>query len=60
MRKSKVSEIWIQAFLLAVVMAGCSDADKNPGAGNPGAPLTAPTVTWVLRSGAWIAPRISW
>jgi hypothetical protein len=47
MPKFKVIRIWIPAFLLAVVMAGCGDADKNPGAGNPGAPLTPPTVTSV-------------
>jgi hypothetical protein len=47
MRKLKVSKIWIPAFLLAVVMAGCGDPDKNAGAGNPGAPLTPPTVTAV-------------
>jgi hypothetical protein len=44
MRKLKVSKIWIPAFLLAVVMAGCGDADKNANAGNPGSPLTPPTV----------------
>jgi len=47
MRKLKVSKVWIPAFLLAVVMAGCSDSDKNAGAGNPGDPLTPPTVTAV-------------
>jgi hypothetical protein len=47
MRKLKVSKIWIPAFLLAVVMAGCNDPDKNAGAGNPGAPLTPPTVVSV-------------
>jgi hypothetical protein len=45
MRKLMVSKIWISAFLLAVLMAGCSDADKNPA--NPGSPLTPPTVTSV-------------
>jgi hypothetical protein len=44
MRKLKVSKIWISAFLLAVVMVGCSDPDKNARAGNPGDPLTPPTV----------------
>ncbi len=44
MLKFKVSKIWIPAFLLAVLMPGCGDPDKNPGAGNPGAPLTPPTV----------------
>src|SRR5579864_6281000 len=47
MRKSKVSKVWIPAFLLAVVMAGCSDPDKNAGTGGPGDPLTPPTVTSV-------------
>jgi len=42
MRKLMVSKVWISAFLLAVLAAGCSDADKNPG--NPGSPLTPPTV----------------
>ena len=42
MRKLMVSKVWISAFLLAVLVAGCSDADKNPG--NPGSPLTPPTV----------------
>src|ERR1700674_1230123 len=45
MRKLKVSKIWIPAFLLAILMAGCGDADKN--AGQPGNPLTPPTVTSV-------------
>jgi hypothetical protein len=47
MRKLKVSKIWIPAFLLAVLVVGCSDPDKNPGAGNPGDPLTPPTVVSV-------------
>jgi hypothetical protein len=49
MRKLKISKIWIPAFLLALAMAACSDPDKNggAGAGNPGAPLTPPTVTSV-------------
>jgi hypothetical protein len=47
MHKLMVSKIWISAFLLAVLVAGCSDSDKNAGAGNPGAPLTPPTVTSV-------------
>ena len=45
MRKLKVSKIWISAFLLAVLVAGCSDSD--PSAGGPGSPLTAPTVASV-------------
>jgi hypothetical protein len=47
MRKLKVSKIWIPAFLLAVALTGCSDPDKSAGAGNPGDPLTPPTVTAV-------------
>jgi hypothetical protein len=43
----KVSKIWIPAFVLAVVMAGCSDGDKRGGTGNPGDPLTPPTVAAV-------------
>jgi hypothetical protein len=42
MHIQKISKIWIPAFLLAVVIAGCSDGDKNSGA--PGSPLSAPTV----------------
>lgn len=40
----KVSKIWIPAFLLAVLMAGCGDPDANSGAGKPGNPLTPPAV----------------
>ncbi len=47
MRILKVPKIWISAFLLAVVMAGCSDPDKHSGTGGPGDPLTPPTVTVV-------------
>lgn len=47
MRKLKFSKIWILAFLLAVVMAGCCNPDNNAGTGNPGDPLTPPTVTSV-------------
>jgi hypothetical protein len=52
MRKLKVSKIWIPAFLLAVLVAGCGDPDKNVGAGNPGGQLTPPTVLSVLPAGA--------
>ena len=44
MRKLTVSTIWISAFLLAFLVAGCSDPDANPNAKNPGAPLTPPAV----------------
>src|ERR1700721_162090 len=47
MRKLTVRKMWIPAFLLAVLMAGSGDPDKNAGAGNPGDPLTPPTVTLV-------------
>jgi hypothetical protein len=47
MRKLDVSKLWIPAFLLVLVMAGCGDPDKNAGTGNPGAPLTPPAVTSV-------------
>lgn len=49
MRKFKVGKHLVLAFLLAVLAAGCGDSDKGaiPGAGNPGAPLTPPTVTSV-------------
>jgi hypothetical protein len=40
MRTLKVSKIWIPAFLLAVVMAGCGDSDK----GAPAGPLSTPGV----------------
>jgi Ice-binding-like/Bacterial Ig-like domain len=40
MRKLKVSKIWIPAFLLAAVVAGCGDSDKGAAAG----PLTTPAV----------------
>jgi hypothetical protein len=38
MRKFKIAQIWILAFFLAVVIAGCGDADRNAGAGNLGSP----------------------
>jgi len=41
----KVSKIWIPAFLLALVMAGCSDSDKQAGTGSPLAPPTVTAVT---------------
>jgi hypothetical protein len=48
MRKSKTLKVWISALLLAVGMAGCGDGDKNANAGNPGDPLSPPTVISVL------------
>ena len=47
MRILKVSKMWIPAFLLAVVIAGCSDPDKRAGTGGPGDPLSPPTVITV-------------
>jgi ice-binding like protein/Big-like domain-containing protein len=47
MRKFRVGNIWILAFLLAALVAGCGDSDKNANAGKPGDPLTPPTVTSV-------------
>jgi Ice-binding-like/Bacterial Ig-like domain len=44
MRKLNVSKIWISAFLLAFLAAGCGDSDKG---GGPSSPLTAPTVVSV-------------
>lgn len=46
MRKFKISTIWISTFLLAALVAGCGDADKN--AGSAGSPLNPPTVASVL------------
>jgi len=43
MRKLMVSKIWIPAFLLAALVAGCGDPDKGANAG----PLAAPTVVSV-------------
>jgi hypothetical protein len=63
MRKVTVRKIWMLAFLTAVFVAGCGDADKNPGAGslgagNPGAPLTPPTVTSVTPTdGSTVCPN---
>ena len=40
MPKLKINKIWIAAFLLVMVMAGCSDPDKNAGTGSPTDPVT--------------------
>jgi hypothetical protein len=45
MRKSRVGRFWIPTLLLAAVLGGCGDPDKNAGSGKPGDPLTPPTVT---------------
>jgi hypothetical protein len=47
MFKLMISKVWIWALLLAFLFAGCGDPDKSAGAGNPGAPLTPPAVTFV-------------
>ncbi len=47
MRNVKLIEIFLSAFLLAALIAGCSDPDNIAGSGNPDAPLTPPTVTAV-------------
>jgi hypothetical protein len=47
MLNSNFRKILIPAFLLAAAVAGCGDGDKNAGTGNPGDPLTPPTVTLV-------------
>jgi len=49
MRKLKISKIWIPAFLLAVVMAGCGDPDTFKGGPPPS--LTPPTVVSVVPLG---------
>jgi hypothetical protein len=45
MRKLKSSKVWIPAFLMAGLLAGCGDADNR--AGKPGDPLTPPAVNSV-------------
>jgi ice-binding like protein/Big-like domain-containing protein len=51
MHKLKLSKVLIPVFLLAVVMAGCSDSDK---AGSATSPLTPPTVTAVNPTGTLV------
>jgi len=59
MRKVMVSKIWISACLLAALVAGCGDSDKNGNAGNPGAPTTPPTVLSVtpLNASTGVCPN---
>jgi hypothetical protein len=45
MRKLKIGQVWITAFLLAVGMTGCGDPDSSKGGPPPS--LTPPTVTAV-------------
>jgi len=47
MRKLKFTKVWIPVFLVAGLLAGCSDPDANSGAAKPGSPLTPPAVTSV-------------
>jgi hypothetical protein len=47
MRRFNTSKIWFPAFLLLIVTTACSDPDKNSGVGNPGSPVTPPTVVSV-------------
>jgi len=47
MRKLKFTKVWVTAFLVAGLLAGCSDPDANSGAAKPGSPLTPPAVTSV-------------
>jgi hypothetical protein len=54
MPKYNNPKIWFPAFLLLIVATGCSDPDKNSGAGNPGSPLTPPTVVSVVPVGSTI------
>jgi Ice-binding-like/Bacterial Ig-like domain len=54
MRKLKVGKIWIPAFLLAVAMAGCGDADVG---GGPTSPTTPPTVLSVTPNGTLLCPN---
>ena len=44
MLKLKRTNLRTLALLSGALLAGCSDSDKNAGAGNPGDPLTPPTV----------------
>ena len=48
MRKLMASKIWIPAFVLAALILGCGDPDKNANGANPGAPTTPPTVLSVI------------
>jgi len=55
MYTAKLRKIWLLPFLLALVLAGCSDSDKNAGALSPGDPLAAPTVISVTPLNASVA-----
>jgi hypothetical protein len=59
MRKLIVGKIWISAVLLAALVGGCGDPDKNGNPGNPGAPTTPPTVLSVtpLNASTGVCPN---
>jgi len=59
MHKAKVIKIWISAFLLAALGAGCGDSDKNGNAGTATAPTTPPTVLSVtpLNASTGVCPN---
>jgi len=59
MRNLKMSKILIPAFLLAVVISGCSDPDAIKG--GPGSALTPPTVTSVtpLNGSTLVCPNVA-
>jgi len=44
MPNSNFKKLWTLAFVLAAVVSACGDPDRNAGTGNPGSPLTPPTV----------------
>ncbi len=46
MSKKGFVKVWIPGLILAVIVAGCRDTDKN--SGGPSAPLSPPTVQSVL------------
>jgi hypothetical protein len=58
MRNSNYRKFWIPAFLLtalmAIMMAGCGDADKM---GSAASPLTPPTVPSVTPNGTLLCPN---
>ncbi len=59
MLKLKRRNLTTSALLSGALLAGCSDSDKNAGAGNPGDPLTPPTVLSVtpLNGVAGVCPN---
>ena len=59
MLKLKRRNLKTLALLSGALLAGCGDSDKNAGAGNPGDPLTPPTVLSVtpLNGVAGVCPN---